>query len=77
MSVPAASTSGPEQADVDALRGLLDLMADFPDNDQRARFLLTSNWMRQRGAAAAEHNARSLAATLNAGTAARAFGGES
>lgn len=45
--------AGPEQADVDALRGLLDLLGDFSGNDQRARYLLTCNWMRDRGAAAA------------------------
>lgn len=50
----------PDQSDVDALRVLLDLMADFPDNDQRARYLLSSNWMRDRGAAAAaRHHAPS------------------
>lgn len=36
----------PDQHDVDHLRELLDLMTRFPDNDQRARYLLTSNWMR-------------------------------
>jgi hypothetical protein len=41
----------PNQADVDALRGLLDLMANFESNDQRARYLLSSNWMRDRDAA--------------------------
>lgn len=35
----------PDQSDVDQLRTLLDLMANFPDNDQRARYLLSSNWM--------------------------------
>lgn len=40
--------SAPDPADVDDLRDLLDLMADFPSNDQRARFLLTCNWMRDR-----------------------------
>lgn len=42
------TSGGPDPADVDTLRGLLDLMADFPNNDQRARYLLTSNWMRDR-----------------------------
>jgi hypothetical protein len=36
----------PSPVDVTAVRELLDLMADFPDNDQRARYLLTCNWMR-------------------------------
>jgi hypothetical protein len=44
--------SAPNQADVDALRALLDLMANFESNDQRARYLLSSNWMRDRDAAA-------------------------
>jgi hypothetical protein len=38
----------PDQADVDALRELLDLMVNFPSNDQRARYLLGCNWMRDR-----------------------------
>ncbi len=38
----------PNQADVDALADLLDLMTNFPSNDQRARYLLTCNWMRDR-----------------------------
>lgn len=46
--------SAPDQADVDALRALLDLMGDFPSNDQRARYLLTCNWMRDRDARMAE-----------------------
>jgi hypothetical protein len=44
----------PYPEDVAAVRGLLDLMADFSSNDQRARFLLSSNWLRDRGAIAAE-----------------------
>ena len=42
--------TGPDQGDVDQLRELLDLMVDFPSNDQRARFLLSSNWLRDRDA---------------------------
>jgi hypothetical protein len=53
--------TGPEDQDIDALTALLDLMTDFPSNEQRARFLLCCNWMRERGAAAAEHNAHELA----------------
>jgi hypothetical protein len=34
-----------DTTDVDTLGGLLDLTANFSDNDQRARYLLTSNWM--------------------------------
>jgi len=44
----------PYQEDVDALRDLLDLLENFSSNDQRARYLLSCNWMRDRGAAAAE-----------------------
>ena len=57
----------PNQADVDELRGLLDLMADFSDNDQRARYLLSSNWMRDRDAAAARMQAASVSADPYAG----------
>lgn len=46
--------NSPDQLDVDAVRELLDAMADFTDNDQRARYLLSSNWMRDRGAAASD-----------------------
>jgi hypothetical protein len=49
---------GPDPSDVAALTDLFDLMASFPSNEQRARYLLSSNWMRDRGAAAA-HKARS------------------
>lgn len=41
-------TRGPDQADVDALRSLLDLMENFGSNDQRARYLLCSDWLRER-----------------------------
>lgn len=44
---------GPDEDDVDAVRGLLDLMEHFADNDQRARYLLSSNWLRDCVAAAA------------------------
>jgi len=52
---PAAveDASRPDQADVDTVRRLLDLMAGFESNDQRARYLLSSNWLRDRGSAAA------------------------
>lgn len=56
---------GPEQADVDALRDLFDLMADFPDNDQRARYLLSSNWMRDRGDIASRHARRAPVPVLD------------
>lgn len=51
--IPRQRWSGPDQADVDALRELLDLLEGFRDNDQRARYLLSCNWMRDRGAVAA------------------------
>lgn len=40
----------PTPSDVDSLRDLLDMMDDcsFGSNDQRARYLLSSNWMRGR-----------------------------
>lgn len=47
MDGPAESWA-PAQDDVDALRGLLDLMSSFSSNDQRARYLLSSDWMRGR-----------------------------
>lgn len=52
--------TGPDQSDVDELRGLLDLLESFSSNDQRARYLLTSNWMRDRGAAAADYIRRTV-----------------
>jgi len=42
----ANQITSPAQEDVDALRELLDLMVNFPSNDQRARYLLSSNWLR-------------------------------
>lgn len=56
--------SFPKQEHVDGLRYLLDLMSNFSSNDQRARYLLSSNWMRENGAEAAELNAASLAELL-------------
>lgn len=45
----------PDPADVEAVRGLLEMMnrTGFASDDQRARYLLSSNWLRDRGAAAA------------------------
>jgi hypothetical protein len=48
MTTSSQIPAGPPQADIDALRDLLDLTASFTDNDQRARYLLTSNWMQSR-----------------------------
>lgn len=45
--------AGPDPADVAALTELLDLFDGFSSNEQRARYLLTCNGMRDRGAAAA------------------------
>ncbi|MDQ6526864.1 hypothetical protein RB608_24810 [Nocardioides sp. LHD-245] len=38
----------PEQRDVDELRRLLDLLESYTSNDQKARYLLTCNWLRNR-----------------------------
>jgi hypothetical protein len=54
--------AGPDPDDVAELTRLLGLMRDFPSDEQRARFLLTSNWLRERGAEAARINAEQLAA---------------
>lgn len=43
-------TTAPAQSDVDTLRHLLDIMCNFTSNDQRARFLLSSDWIRDRDA---------------------------
>ena len=68
-SAPAPDRWSPDQSDVDALRDLLDLMSDFSDNDQRARYLLSCNWMRDRGAAAAarHHAPTPLTTTVDHG----------
>lgn len=47
--MPNATPAPPLQTDVDALRHLLDITDRFDSNDQRARYLLTSNWFRGRG----------------------------
>lgn len=46
----------PDAADVAAVQCLLEMMdrTGFTSDDQRARYLLSSNWLRDRGAAAAE-----------------------
>ena len=54
MAARVPDISGPAAADVEALTALLDLMANFPSNEQRARYLLSSNWLRDRGTAAAQ-----------------------
>lgn len=48
--IAALTNSRPHPDDVETLTELLDLMANFDSNEQRARYLLTSNWMRDRGA---------------------------
>jgi hypothetical protein len=45
--------SAPQEQHVADLTALLDLMENFTSNEQRARYLLSSNWMREHGAAAA------------------------
>jgi hypothetical protein len=52
----------PDPQDVEQLTDLLDLMADFPSNEQRARYLLTCNWMRGRNAAGRHVNSKAAAA---------------
>ena len=44
----------PDIDDVHALTQLLDIMANFPSNEQRARYLLTCDWMRDRDAQTAD-----------------------
>ena len=39
----------PHQSDIDNLVLVLDATKNFESNDQRARYILTSNWMRDRG----------------------------
>lgn len=60
----STSPAGPHPADVAELTQLLDLMCDFPSNEQRARYLLSSNWMRERGVAAAERARETLAEVI-------------
>ena len=43
----------PRQEHVDGLRELLELTEGFSSADQRARYILTSNWFRDHGPAAA------------------------
>jgi hypothetical protein len=72
-------SAGPDPRDVAELTRLFGLMRDFPSDEQRARYLLTSNWLRERGAEAARINAEQLAAVQTASPAGgngayRAFG---
>lgn len=46
----AAKVTTPRQEQIDELRGLLDLLDGFASNDQRARFLLSCNFIRDNGA---------------------------
>ncbi|HET9871415.1 MAG TPA: hypothetical protein VFP89_02300 [Propionibacteriaceae bacterium] len=50
----------PDPDDVAALRSILDLTVNFADNDQRARYILSSNWLRDRGAAAGRHHSEGV-----------------
>ncbi|MFW6598159.1 hypothetical protein ACOCHS_06475 [Propionibacteriaceae bacterium Y2011] len=54
-------STGPNPTDVAELRDLLDLMGNFTSNDQRARYLLTSDWLRNNGARLAEESHAALA----------------
>lgn len=58
---------GPDAGDVADLAHLFELMRNFPSDEQRARFLLTSNWMRERGAEAGRINAEQLRALSDCG----------
>ena len=40
------STTSPDLPEVEQLTALLGLMRDFPSDEQRARYLLMSNWTR-------------------------------
>lgn len=44
-------TPTPDLNEVARLAELLELLAPFPSHDQRARYLLSSNWMRDHDAA--------------------------
>jgi hypothetical protein len=55
-------SAGPDPRDVAELTRLFGLMRDFPSDEQRARYLLSSNWIRERGAEAARINGEQLAA---------------
>jgi len=65
----SAKRQPPHPADVLDLMDLLDRMRNFPSNEQRARALLTSNWMREREAAAERRGAAVAVAQLVATTA--------
>jgi len=60
-------TKTPNPKHVRQLRDLLDLLEDFPSNDQRARYLLTCNFMVDQGHAAAENARQGLARTMRNG----------
>ena len=59
--VPSTGLRGPDPRDVEQLTYLLDLTRDFT-TEQRARYLLSSDWLRDRGAQAARRIAEDLAA---------------
>lgn len=50
MNDTPARPLGPDPADVRKLTELLDLLEGFIGNEQRARYLLSCNWMRDRDA---------------------------
>ena len=54
-------TPGPDERDVAELTKLLDLLAGPTPNDQRARYLLSSNWFAREGVAVATRAAVSEA----------------
>lgn len=56
--------AGPDGGHVRELTELLDLLSGFSSNEQRARYLLSSNWMRDHGAAAAGARLRRTRTTV-------------
>lgn len=62
-SVPEQRRAGPDPRAVAELTAVLDLLANFTSNEQRARYLLSSNFMRDHGAAAARHACASFGVT--------------
>ncbi len=57
----AAEHTHPDPIDVAALTDLLDMLEHAPSNEQRARYLLSCNWMIERGATASANAAHALA----------------
>ncbi len=58
MTNPATA---PEPADIAELTEILDRMVNFSNNEQRARYILCSDWLMERGAIIAEQSTQALA----------------